>query len=317
MDYQIRKVNKMVIEISVLLPEKYDPDWSFDLALFSDLHWDNPHSLRKLYRQHLDEAKRRNALIGFNGDVFCAMQGRYDPRSSKSDIRAEHLGSNYLDLLVDTFVEYHKDVAHLMAWFGKGNHETSIHKRQETNLVQRSCDMLRWKHDGRMIPMGYHGFIVIRFLTGGFERGASAKTKVKTRERFVLYQHHGKFGGVVSKGTQSATRHGLWVPNCDWVFTGHTHDRWSLDQPYLHLNPVSLDVKTRVTEHLKGASYKLKYDKDYSWEVEKALGPKPAGGYFIKFYPNPNFENSKKIAAKTEKMFVDYEHFDDSWFEND
>ena len=55
--------------------------------LISDLHWDNPHCDRELLKNHLDEAVRRNAAVVVNGDFFCLMQGKGDPRRSKDDIR--------------------------------------------------------------------------------------------------------------------------------------------------------------------------------------------------------------------------------------
>ncbi len=65
--------------------------------LLSDLHWDNPHCDRDLLKNHLDEAVRRNAAIVVNGDFFCLMQGKGDPRRSKDDIRPEHNNGRYLD----------------------------------------------------------------------------------------------------------------------------------------------------------------------------------------------------------------------------
>jgi hypothetical protein len=61
-----------------------------EFLLISDLHWDNPHCNRGLLTNHLKEAQRRNAGVIVNGDFFCLMQGKGDPRRSKEDIRPEH-----------------------------------------------------------------------------------------------------------------------------------------------------------------------------------------------------------------------------------
>ena len=80
---------------------KYDTEILFT----SDWHFDNPKTNRKMIFNHLDEAKRRNALIVINGDLLCLMQGKYDPRGSKSSIRPEHNGDNYLDLVINDTAE--------------------------------------------------------------------------------------------------------------------------------------------------------------------------------------------------------------------
>jgi UDP-2,3-diacylglucosamine pyrophosphatase LpxH len=75
------------------------------VLLISDLHWDNPHCDRELLRDHLEEAKKGGNDILINGDMFCLMQGKYDGRRSKSEIRPEHNNSRYLDSVVDTAVD--------------------------------------------------------------------------------------------------------------------------------------------------------------------------------------------------------------------
>lgn len=314
---KVIKHNDMVLEVRVLLPETYDPEWNFQLALFSDAHWDNVGCLQKLWYQHLNEAKRRGAYIGLCGDVYCAMQGKYDPRSSKSDIREEHSRTNYIDSLVDTFVDRHMEYSDLLLWFGEGNHETNIKSRRETDMVQRTVDQMRYRNPATPFQkMGYHGFVVLKFYSGGGTetKDISKGGKARNRQTYILYFHHGKFSGVVSKGTQSVTRHGLWIPDADFVYTGHTHDRWQLDQPRLRINPHTNKVVTSVSEHMKGGSYKRKYAKGSAWEVEKGLGPKPYGGWFIKVFADPGRESMHHLAAVTEKMYVPYAQLDETWF---
>jgi UDP-2,3-diacylglucosamine pyrophosphatase LpxH len=51
-----------------------------DVLMISDVHFDNPKCDRKLLKKHLDEAKRRNAKVLINGDLFDLMQGKNDKR---------------------------------------------------------------------------------------------------------------------------------------------------------------------------------------------------------------------------------------------
>ena len=74
--------------------------WEQWFLLSADRHHDNIHCNRQLEREHLEEAKRREAFIIDGGDLFCAMQGKYDPRKSMDDIRPEDVGADYLDRIV-------------------------------------------------------------------------------------------------------------------------------------------------------------------------------------------------------------------------
>jgi hypothetical protein len=60
----------------------------FKLYLLSDIHWDNPHCDRVALKKHLTLAKEEGAKVAINGDFFCLMQGKYDPRRSKKGYSA-------------------------------------------------------------------------------------------------------------------------------------------------------------------------------------------------------------------------------------
>ena len=67
----------------------------FKIAMLSDIHWDNPHCKRKILKSHLDYCVENNIPVFINGDFFCLMQGRGDPRRNKGDIRPEHNNPRY------------------------------------------------------------------------------------------------------------------------------------------------------------------------------------------------------------------------------
>ena len=115
---------------------------NFWVLLTSDRHHDNPHCNQELEKKHLDEAKERNAVIIDYGDLFCAMQGKFDRRASKDDIRPEHQHGNYLDKLVATATEFYAPYANNFAVMGPGNHETAMLKHHETNLTERLVERL-------------------------------------------------------------------------------------------------------------------------------------------------------------------------------
>ena len=71
------------------------------LFICSDVHWDSKKCDRDMFKKHLKQAEQENRTVLINGDFFDLMQGRYDPRSGKYDIRPEYKHANYLDQVID------------------------------------------------------------------------------------------------------------------------------------------------------------------------------------------------------------------------
>ena len=65
------------------------------LYLTSDLHIDSVYCNRDALMSDLEEAKKRNAIVFLLGDVFDAMQGRFDPRRSLDELRQEYRRNDY------------------------------------------------------------------------------------------------------------------------------------------------------------------------------------------------------------------------------
>jgi hypothetical protein len=158
-----------------------------EFLLISDLHWDNPHCDRGLLTNHLKEAQRRNAGVIVNGDFFCLMQGKGDPRRSKEDIREEHNNARYLDSIVNTAVEWFAPYAKNLLLVGYGNHETSIIHHQETDILQRFASTLNYATGSAVEVGGYGGTIDIRVLHDAI-RGVN----------FVVHYFHGAGGEAPS-----------------------------------------------------------------------------------------------------------------------
>ncbi len=114
--------------------------WAF---LSSDWHWDNPKSRWDLIERDLKFAQEVGAMVISAGDLFCAMQGKYDKRSSKDSLRPEHMAGSYLDKLVDTATEFLAPYRDVMGLITLGNHETAIYNRHETCLITRLVERLR------------------------------------------------------------------------------------------------------------------------------------------------------------------------------
>ena len=73
------------------------------------------------------------------------MGGKYDPRSSKSSLRPEYQVDNYFDKVVEDAVKFYEPYKENIKLITMGNHESSVLRRQENNLLNRLCDGLNVK----------------------------------------------------------------------------------------------------------------------------------------------------------------------------
>lgn len=259
----------------------------FRFLLRTDAHHDNPHCNQEMEKRHLDEALETGAGIIDNGDLFCAMQGKYDRRSDKSCLRPEHQGGDYLDSLVRTAADFYEPYAHHWITFGRGNHEQSIRNKHETDLTERLAATLADRTGATLRAGGYTGWV--RFM---FER----HTKVYRR---TLWHGHGwGGGGPVTMGTiQAANRMPMMLDGCDILFTGHVHEALTAEK-----NRMGLDHNgkpyNRPMKIVLGPTYKDEYGDGYSgWHVETGKPPKPLGAWWLEF----EFTSSDGVFAEVRR----------------
>jgi len=245
------------------------------IAMLSDIHWDNPKCDWDLLKKHLDYCVSENIPIMINGDMFCLMQGRGDKRGNKSDIRPEHNNAKYLDSIVETAVEWWSPYAHLLTVIGYGNHESSIIKYQETDILQRFVDLLNYKNKSNVYVGGYGGWIIVNVNVHG-----NAKYCTKIR-----YFHGSGGGGIVTKGALNLTRALEMYEGFDIFTMGHIHE-----------NSCRNDVRDTIDYSVRGGyknslkdihlmltgTYKEEYeDGSKGWHVERGAPPKPVGGRIL------------------------------------
>ena len=277
MPWTTKKLSRNVVEISIDLTR--NKDWEQWILLRSDVHHDNPKCDQDLEKQHLDEALEYDAPIIDNGDLFCAMQGKWDKRADKNSLRPEHRGSNYFDLLVDTAAKFYQPYGSHFAVLGRGNHETAVTGRHETDLTDRLASRMR-AHGSSVEASGYGGFVIFRFCDAAQKGNLKAIKDSKT-----LYHFHGTGGGgPVTRGTIQTNRIAVWCPDADIVLTGHTHDEWSVTIPRMRCSKMGV-VSQDEQLHVRCPGYKDAWgDSDHGWEVEKMLGPKAIGSAWLRFW---------------------------------
>jgi hypothetical protein len=259
------------------------------ILLLSDLHWDNPKCNRQLLKSHLDEALAIGADIHLNGDTFCLMQGAYDPRKNKADIRPEHNVANYIDAVIDTAIEWFSPYAHLIKVIGYGNHESNIIKRLETDVIERFVNGLNAANKTNVKIGGYGGWIIYNFSRNN---AGSVNYKIK-------YFHGSGGGGPVTKGTIQFNRMATMVEGADMIWMGHVHEDHELTYT---VEKISKHHKVMLRDILmvRTATYKEEYnDGKYGWHVERGAPPKPLGGRWLELKPvrlQPSNASEEKIV---------------------
>jgi len=248
-----------------------DSSWEQSFLLRSDAHHDNAHSDHRLETLHLEEAIDKGAGILDIGDLFCAMQGKYDRRSDLSQCRPEHRQGRYLDSLVETAAEFYEDYAENWLFASPGNHEGSILKYHETNLTERLAERMR--SSGSQMQVGtYSGFI--RF---------QARMKDDRTLSRVMHYHHGHGGGgMMTHGVLNTRRKQSFLPDADIIWSGHTHDSWLVRLSKAVLTSMG-SVRLQDVHHISTPGYKDEFTCMEGWHVERGQPPKPIGAVWLKF----------------------------------
>jgi hypothetical protein len=266
---KLRKTDSNALRIEI----PTGPGQEHWFLLRSDAHHDNPHCQREMEKKHLEEALELNAGIIDVGDLFCAMQGKYDPRSSKTNLRPEHQRDDYLDALISTTADDYADYAKNWITMSPGNHEAAIKKRHETDLTQRLVAVLNDRTGSNIQCMGYTGWIRFVFAYG----------KNKSVSKTLWYTHGSGGGSPVTHGIIASARQNVYIENADIMVSGHVHRSWVQEYIKTRLTNIGQIVR-RICFYVKTPTYKDAYaDGQAGFEVETGHGPRPLGAYWLKF----------------------------------
>ena len=256
--------------------------WEQWVLLMSDNHHDSTNCRRKLEREHMQMAKERDGLIIFFGDVFDAMQGKFDPRRSLSEVRPEDASADYFNKIVEHAADDYGEFADNIVLFGKGNHETAVLDKTNTDLISNLVYRLNQEHvtNGHRIYCGY---------TGGWVSFLFTFNKTK-RASYRLKYNHGNGGAApVTRGVIQTNRQAVFLPDADIVVNGHNHQGYILPIARERLN-ASGKVSKDLCWFIRLPGYQDAYnDGAEGYVVEKNSGPTPNGSVWLRFY----LENDK------------------------
>lgn len=254
--------------------------WDSWVRLSSDWHHDNILCDRQLLHKHLDKTLERNAIDLVFGDIFCAMQGKYDPRSSMDELRPEDKDAKYLDKIVEHAATDLAPYAKHIGLMAHGNHETNIIKRHGTDLISSVVALLNNDYGGSCKVGKFGGWVRFIFKIH----------KTKRFSRDLRYMHGAGAGAPVTKGTIQTNRQAASLDNPDFVVNGHNHEGYHFLVTRSGLSR-SCKVENRTMHFIRTPGYKCDYDKgETGYIVEKGGGPTPKGCAWLHFY----LSNAKK-----------------------
>lgn len=259
-------------------------DWEQWVLLSSDRHHDNKYSRWDLEERHLKMAKERNALIIDVGDLFCAMQGKFDPRKSYDELRPEYATDAYFDEITKDAARFYGPYANNFLMIGRGNHETSVLSRNGTDLISNLVHRLNTDYGGNIQAGGYGGWIKFQFEIHKTQRSSLN----------LKYFHGSGGGGPVTRGVIQTNRQAVIYKNADIVVNGHTHDSWYVPIAQEYINDQGAVGKS-LQHHIRTATYKDDYRDGYDgWHVGRGGPPKPLGAVWMRLYAQIENGNHKK-----------------------
>jgi predicted phosphodiesterase len=268
MSYTIEQTNKDVVTLRHV---GISADWTQRYLLLADVHFDSPHSNRRLLRSLLQQAQECGAGVFCFGDWFDAMQGRDDKRSDKSDLLPAYRAGDYVNRLVDDSADFLAPYASSIVFLADGNHETGLRKHLEVDILLLLAGRLG------VAKMGYSGFVRFLFNRGDGKKGAAGAT------RRVMFFHHGSGGGgEVTQGIMRAQRQSAWVGDADIFVAGHIHSQWSTWMERLRLSNAGEVYRDSVL-HLSLPTLKDEFTLSGGFHVERGRSPRPQGAYWLEF----------------------------------
>jgi UDP-2,3-diacylglucosamine pyrophosphatase LpxH len=240
----------------------------------SDVHYDSILCDVDLLTKHLKLAEQNKSPVLIAGDLFDAMQGRDDPRRSIEELKAEYKVASYFDAIVldvSKFLQRFKVPYYVIAL---GNHETSVLRKINTDLVERLCYDLRL-HGQPAEAMGYWGYIRFMF---NYKHGNAKASK-------TLYFHHGtSTSAPVTKGVIQTNRQSVYIHDADFVLNGHNHHAYLMPVQVEKLNAKTMQPYTQSVWYMRTPGYKQSPGdgmQTLGFGAEKHRTPTPRGCMFL------------------------------------
>jgi hypothetical protein len=243
------------------------------ILLMADEHVDNQLCNRELLTKHHEQALETQSPIIKVGDIFCAMQGKWDKRSDTNQMRPEHRVSHYLDALTSTAAQYYAPYASSIAIVTPGNHEASILDRHQVHLVQNLAYQLRQEHKSPVADLTYVSFAYMRWRRRGPNGGYHSTTR-------TMLLHHGfGGGGPITRGLIDNNRMREQY-DADIFVSGHIHRR-NVDENVIVALNKEQKIVTRQQFMIRCSTYKEEHVTMEGFHAMSGRAGRPLGGYWL------------------------------------
>lgn len=248
--------------------------WEQWFLLLSDVHHDSVYCNRELETEHLREAIRRKAYILYFGDLFDAMQGRFDPRRSMNELRPEYRRDDYYDYVIKDVGDYLAPYSKNIVMMGRGNHETSVLKNANTDLIDRLAFYMNAVHGAHVITGGFGGWVRFMIQSEDIPHGSYR----------MKYFHGAGSEAPVTRGVIQTNRQAVYLPDADIVVNGHNHNAYYVPICRERLSGKGIQYQD-IQHHIRIPGYKQEYaDGSGGWTVERGGVPKPIGAVWMRMY---------------------------------
>lgn len=266
--------------------------WQLHIA---DVHYDSIFCDRDALFEDLNEAKKRKAKIFIWGDLFDAMQGRFDPRRNMDELREEYRREDYYDFVVRDLADALKPYAKNLEIIADGNHELSVLKNANTNLADRLVYALNVENKVNITHGGYGGWVVWMYDISGVNKSIKLK-----------YFHGAGSEAPVTRGVIQTNRQAVYLPDADIVVNGHNHNSYYIPIARERISTQGIQYMD-IQHHLRVPGYKQAYgDGAKGWDVTRGGVPKPVGCCWVKHWFAYSDTN---VTNKTGQMKIKIEPY--------
>ena len=237
------------------------------IMFVGDTHLDSAYTDRAALKYAMDQAVAASAPIVLLGDVFDLMQVKGDRRASKAALMERYHGrDDYLNAVLEDVSDFLAPYAPFIWVMLQGNHDADATKYHEVDLVRLLALDLNRRGGDITVP-GYQTHIALKMRN-------STSTGADLLYGFIT---HGSGGSSpVTGGVIGASRRAMWVPQADFVVSGHLHRDWSYGITQLRVSQSGRVYRHKV-RHVQVGAWKRESVSAASWANQKGMAPASVG----------------------------------------
>ena len=252
-------------------PERIGSGFEHRVMLTSDHHLGAATTDEARIVKDLERARKENARIIVNGDVFDFILPGDRKRFQQSALADWlHGKDDIVNACIQRAYDLYAPYADLIDVIGDGNHDTALSKHHAADAVALLVQLLNERTSSNILHGGYRGWITYRWYVS-----TTATVNLK------LYRHHGAGGGApATRGMLDLTRMIGFVPMADVVTVGHKHHRWAAKYGYLQLLDSGREVESEGLFVMTGA-YMDTYAPKGNYAANWNISPMPKGGVMV------------------------------------